>query len=244
MVKIKLVLGDITQIRADAIVNSAHSSLNAGSGVSGAIHRAAGPELAKECRKIIDSLGRELSIGEAVKTKPYKLSENGVKFIIHTLAPRSYANPMSDLWFCYENSFELAKENGCKTLAFPAIATGAHGLSIEKSARYVRRFLMLNFKGIDEFIFVLSNKKDKEIYEKIILPLNESKETLDFAEFCAVCLGPISSCPNHNVGGRYCSEKCENLQKVYSKTTDKDLDNLLSEGLRKQRLKTDLNNSN
>lgn len=125
---LELVQGDITKQDAEAIVNAANERLAPGGGVAGAIHRAAGPELWEEC-KTLGGCGT----GEAKITKGYRLP---ARFVIHTVGP-VYSGSQRDaqlLEACYRNSLSLALGRGIRSIAFPAISTGAFGYPLGEAA--------------------------------------------------------------------------------------------------------------
>ncbi len=130
---LELTLGDITREETDAIVNAANSSLLGGGGVNGAIHRAAGPQLLAECRKIRDRRG-SLPPGQAVITSGGNLR---ARYVIHTVGPvwnGGKVNEPQILESCYSNAMEEANRQGCLSVSFPSISTGIFGYPVELAA--------------------------------------------------------------------------------------------------------------
>ena len=125
---LELVKGDIAKQDTEAIVNAANKQLAPGGGVAGAIHRAAGPGLWEECRKL-----GGCKTGEAKLTSGHNLKAD---YVIHTVGPVYSGSPRDskDLRACYLNSLRLADENGVTSVSFPAISTGAFGYPLEEAA--------------------------------------------------------------------------------------------------------------
>jgi O-acetyl-ADP-ribose deacetylase (regulator of RNase III) len=127
--RIRIVQGDITKQAADAIVNAANSSLLGGGGVDGAIHRAGGPTILEDCRRL-----GGCETGEAKATTAGNLP---ARHVIHTVGPVWHGGGSGEdelLASCHRNALALASELGCRTVAFPAISTGAYGFPLERAA--------------------------------------------------------------------------------------------------------------
>lgn len=166
--RIRVLQGDIAQIKTDAIVNAANKTLLGGGGVDGTIHRAAGPELLEEC-KALDGC----ETGQAKITKAYNLP---AKFIIHTVGPIYGAANSQEaelLASCYTNSLKLAEQNGVRTIAFPCISTGAFRYPQDEAAKVavdsVKKYFKDNYQTrIESVIFVTFNETDYNIYHQLL----------------------------------------------------------------------------
>jgi len=163
---IRIIKGDITKVEVEAIVNAANSSLLGGGGVDGAIHKAAGLGLLEECKKLSGC-----KTSEAKLTRGYNLP---VKYVIHAVGPiygKEGGKEAELLANCYKNCLELAKENEIRTIAFPAISTGAYGYPKEEAAKIaiqaVHEFCAKNPDSFDEIIFALFDDGNYQIYQKL-----------------------------------------------------------------------------
>jgi len=144
---VEVVRADITKLAVDAIVNAANTTLLGGGGVDGAIHRAAGPELLEECRKI-----GGCPTGEARITRGYRLP---AKHVIHTVGPVWHGGNRGEpelLASCYRSSLQLAVDNGIRSIAFPAISCGVYGYPIDQAAEIAVREVVKDDR-LDRVVF-------------------------------------------------------------------------------------------
>lgn len=170
--RIKIIQGDITEMAVDAIVNAANNTLLGGGGVDGAIHRAGGPIILEQCKKI-----GGCPTGEARITTAGNMPS---KYVIHTVGPVYKGGNRNEdklLYNAYYNSMKLAREYGLKTIAFPAISTGVYGYPKDEACSIAIKAVMDfidRVGGIEEVYFVLFSKNDYDLYEnKLNMEFND-----------------------------------------------------------------------
>ena len=163
---VSIKMGDITKESVDAIVNAANSGLRGGGGVDGAIHRAGGPKIMEECRKI-----GGCPPGQAVLTTGGNLP---ARYVIHTVGPIYRGGQRGEeetLQNAYVNSLSLASQNNIRSLAFPSISTGVYGYPIEKAAQVVLKTCLQYLEEHQDFDmvnFVLFSQNDYDVYAKTL----------------------------------------------------------------------------
>jgi len=164
--RIRLVEGDITRVAADAIVNAANSALAGGGGVDGAIHRAAGPELVRACRRL-----GGCDIGDAKLTGGYRLP---ARFVIHTVGPvwRGGADGEPEfLASCYRRCIEVAAGQGVRSLAFPGISTGVYGYPVGLAATVAVNAVasaLRRFDSLRDVVYCCFSAADLAIYQRLL----------------------------------------------------------------------------
>ncbi|NND60381.1 MAG: O-acetyl-ADP-ribose deacetylase [Gammaproteobacteria bacterium] len=170
MPELRAVHGDITTLEVDAIVNAANNTLLGGGGVDGAIHRAAGQQLLQACRKL-----GGCHTGEARLTPGFELP---ARYVIHTVGPVFKDGTRGEpdlLRACYRHSLELAQQHDLKSIAFPAISTGAYRYPPLQAARIAVDEVssaLVDMPSLETVIFCCFSERHLEIYEKLLEPLN------------------------------------------------------------------------
>lgn len=168
--RIQILVGDITTINTDAIVNTANYSLLGGGGVDGAIHKAGGTKILEECKFLRNTKYPDgLPIGEAVITTAGNLKAS---YVIHTVGPKFKfdVNPQSLLESCYKNSFLIAEKYKCNSIAFPAISTGVYGYPKEEASKIAYNIiskLLQKAINIKSVVFVFFTNEDADIFKSV-----------------------------------------------------------------------------
>lgn len=164
MTTIRLVLGDITTQQVDAVVNAANHTMLGGGGVDGALHRAAGPKLLEACRRVRRTTFREgLPTGEAVATEAFDLP---ARWVIHTVGP-TWAKTIDKsglLASCHTRSLAVADELGARSVAFPAISTGAYHWPLDDAARIALATVAAAATQVEEVRFVLRGQAAYDVF--------------------------------------------------------------------------------
>jgi len=162
--RVAVVQGDITRLDVDAIVNAANASLLGGGGVDGAIHRAAGPELLEACRPLGGA-----RTGEAKITPGFRLQ---ARHVIHAVGPvwqGGHAREDELLASCYRSALALAEGRGLRSIAFPAISTGAYGFPLERATAIAAREIaaaVARGTTLERIVFCCFSARDREVYER------------------------------------------------------------------------------
>lgn len=166
--RLKVVEGDITTLACDAIVNAANITLRGGGGVDGAIHRAAGPELLAECLQL-----GGCPTGDARLTRGYRLP---ARYVIHAVGPVWRGGQQGEeelLASCYRRALHLARQQGCLSIAFPCISTGAYGFPPERAAAiavHTVQSLASEFPPDFTVVFCCFSPSDAATYRRLLFP--------------------------------------------------------------------------
>jgi O-acetyl-ADP-ribose deacetylase (regulator of RNase III) len=168
--KLRLVIGDITKIRVDAIVNAANAGLRGGGGVDGAVHRAGGPAIMRDLNEIREKSGG-CPTGSAVATTAGALP---AQHVFHAIGPiyrdGKHGEP-EHLASCYRKCLELAEEHGVRTISFPAISTGVYGYPVEEAARVALDAITQHLEkpecGVREVLLVLYEQGFYDLHARI-----------------------------------------------------------------------------
>ena len=167
-IELLLLKGDIILQSTDAIVNAANTDLKGGAGVDGAIHRAGGPGIMAECKKIIEKQGK-LATGKAVITSGGNLN---ARYVIHTVGPVWHGGDKGEAEFlssCYRESLKLAEENNLSSVSFPSISTGAYGYPAYKAAQEALKTVVTFLKDeasiVKKVVFVLYDYRTFDAYQ-------------------------------------------------------------------------------
>ena len=169
--KVSMIQGDITKQATEAIVNAANSGLMGGGGVDGAIHRAGGPAILEECKKIVAQQGR-LPTGKAVITTGGDLKS---QYVIHTVGPIWHGGSRNEaelLRSAYYECLKLATENKLASISFPSISTGAYGYPVDEAAKIAVRtvvsFLKEQATSLKDVVFVLFDSRTYQSYRSAL----------------------------------------------------------------------------